>query len=109
MGVTIGIDQLGIDADLPLPSPNASFQHISHAEFAADLLGVDRPASQCEGGIARDYKRPVDSRQVSRQIVGDPIGKILMCSVFTVIGERQYDDRQPRPRALRFASGVRAL
>ena len=42
MGVGLGIDQLGTDADLIARPPDASLEHIAHTEIAADLLGVDR-------------------------------------------------------------------
>src|SRR6516162_6583448 len=38
MRVGLGIDQPGVDTDLVASPPNASFQHIAHAELAADLF-----------------------------------------------------------------------
>ena len=41
MCVGRGIDQLGIDAHLISRPRDASFEHIAHAQLAADLLRVD--------------------------------------------------------------------
>ena len=96
MRIGFGVDQLGSDAD-PVSRPlDASFQHIAHAQLAADLFGVDALALVGECGIARDHEHVGDPRQIGRQILGDPVGKILLPRVVAVIGERQHDDRQAR-------------
>ena len=44
MRVGCGVNQLGVDADLIARAAQAPLQHIAHAELAADLLCLDRPA-----------------------------------------------------------------
>src|SRR5438105_2751986 len=41
MRVALGIDQLGVDADLVARPSDASLQYIAHAKLTADLLRVD--------------------------------------------------------------------
>src|SRR5260370_24120293 len=41
MRVGLGIDQLGVDADLAAGPTDAPVQHIAHTQLAADLLRVD--------------------------------------------------------------------
>ena len=41
MRIGLGIDQLGVDADLIARSPDAAFQHVAHPQLAADLLCVN--------------------------------------------------------------------
>ena len=96
MRVGLGIDQLGVDADLVARPPDAPFQHIAHAQLAADLLRVDRLVLIGERGIARDHEHIRDPRQIGRQILGDPVGEILLIRVVAEIGEGQHDDRQAR-------------
>jgi hypothetical protein len=91
-----GIDQLGIDADLIARPLDATLQHIADAQLAADLLCVGRLVPIGERGAARDHEHIRDPRQVGREIVGNPIGKILLAGIITEIDEGQHDDRQAR-------------
>src|SRR5215469_8252952 len=50
------VDQLGIDADTISGASKAAFEHITHTEFAADLLGVDGLVPISERGVGRDYE-----------------------------------------------------
>ena len=56
MRVGQGIDQLGVDSNPVARPPDASFEHIAHAQFAADLLRVDRLVPVRERGISRDHE-----------------------------------------------------
>jgi hypothetical protein len=93
MRIGLGIDQLGTDADLVARPPNASFEHIAHAQLAADLLGIDRFVPVRERGIARDHEHIRESRQISREIFGDPVREILLLPVVAEVRKRQDDDR----------------
>ena len=81
MRVGFSIDHLGGDADPVSRELDISFDHIAHTELAADLLRVDRLAPIGERGIARDHETAFDPRQIGRQILGDPVGKILLLGV----------------------------
>ena len=96
MRAGLGIDQLGVDADLLGRALDAAFKHIAHAQLAADLLGVDRLALVGERGIARNHEAARDPRQIGRQILGDAVGKILLLGVVAQIVEGQHHDRQAR-------------
>ena len=96
MRIGFGVDQLGSDAD-PVSRPlDASFQHIAHAQLAADLFGVDALALVGECGIARDHEHVGDPRQIGREILGNPVCEILLVGVVAKVGEREHDDRQAR-------------
>ena len=69
MRIGLGIDQLGIDADLVARPPDASFEQVAHAKLAADLLRVDWFVPVSERGIARDYEAIPDPRQIGRQLL----------------------------------------
>jgi hypothetical protein len=96
MRVCLGIDQPGVDPHLAARPLDTAFQHIADAELAADLLCGERLVAIREGGMARDHERVRDPRQIGRQIVGDPVRKVLLVGVAAEIDEGQYDDRQAR-------------
>jgi hypothetical protein len=58
MRVGLGIDQLGVDADLVARSPDVASQHIADAQIATDLLCVNLLALVGERGIARSPTCP---------------------------------------------------
>jgi hypothetical protein len=96
MRVGLGINQLGIDADLVTRPPDASLQYIAHPQLAADLLRIDRFVPIGERGIARDHETMRDPRQIGRQILGDPVCEVLLLPVVAQIDKGQHDDRQTR-------------
>ena len=91
MRVGRGVDQLGTDADLIARSPDAPFEHITHAQLAANLLRVDGLVPIGEGGIARDYETVRDPREIGREVFGDPVREILLLPVVAEVckGRRQ--------------------
>jgi len=93
MPAGLGVDELGSDAQPAARPLDASVEHITDAQLAADLLGVDRFVPIGESAIAGDHERACEPRQVGRQILGDAIRKILLLRIVAEIGERQYDDR----------------
>src|SRR6516164_4972671 len=75
MRVALGIDQLGVDANLLARPLDAAFEHIAHPQLAADLLRVDRFVLVGEGAIARDHETVGDPRQIGRQSSVTPSAK----------------------------------
>ena len=75
---------------------HAAFEHVAHAEFAPDLLRVDRLALVGEGGVAGDDEAVGEMREVGGQVVGDAVGEIVLLLVAAQILERQDDDRETR-------------
>jgi AraC-like DNA-binding protein len=96
MRVGLGIDQLGVDAKLVAGPADAAFQDVAHTQLAADLLCIDSLVPIGERGIARDHEHVREPREIGRQILGHPVGEILLLRIVAEIGERQHDDRQPR-------------
>src|SRR5271170_8305735 len=98
MPVCLGIDQLSVDPELIARPPDAPFKHVSDPQVAVDLLGIGRLCPVGERGIARDHEHVRESREVGRQILGDPVREILLLWIVAQIGERQYHYRQARWR-----------
>ena len=90
MRVGRGVDKLRGDADLVTRPAGAPFQHIAHAQFAANLLRVDRLILIGERSVAGDHKHVRDPREISRQILGDTVGEILLLRIVAEIGKRQH-------------------
>src|ERR1700716_2994593 len=59
-----GIDELGGDAHAVAGPADAALQDETHAEFAADLLHLDRPPLVGERGVTGDHEQRRDLRQV---------------------------------------------
>ena len=57
------VDELAGDAHPVAGLAHAAFEHVAHAELAADLLHVDGAALVGEARIARDHEQPADARQ----------------------------------------------
>jgi hypothetical protein len=93
-----GVDQLGVDTDARAELADAAFQHVMHAQFAADLLRVGSLALERQGGATGDNEHALDARQVGGQVLGQGVGEILLLGVVRQVHERQDDDRQARRR-----------
>ena len=62
MGAARRIDQLTGDAHHPATGfPEASFQHVAHAEFAADPFDVDRLSLVGKVRIAGDHEQGIEA------------------------------------------------
>ena len=57
----LGLDQLRGDPDAVAGFAHAAFEHIAHAQFAPDLLHIDRAALVGEARIAGDDEQRADS------------------------------------------------
>ena len=96
MRAGLGRDELGVDLHFLAEAAHAAFEQIAHAELPPDLLRVDRLALVGEGRAAGDDEAVLQMREVGGQIVGDPVGEIVLLLVAGEILERQHDDRKPR-------------
>jgi len=88
------VDKLGSDAYPVAALADAAFEHVAHAQFAADLLQVDRFALVGEARIAGDHEQPRKARNCGGDILDDAVGEILLLRVAAEILKRQ--DRQRR-------------
>ena len=78
MGTGLRVDELRVDAHPVLVALHRAFEHVTHAEFLADLLGVEVLSLEGEGRVASDDKAVADAREISRQVVGDTISEIIL-------------------------------
>ena len=88
MYIGLGVNQLGVDPHQLARAADAAFQHITHTELAADLPGVDLLVLEGESGIARDDDHIGEPRQIGRQILCDPVRKILLVRIRCRDGQR---------------------
>jgi len=89
-----GVDQLRGDAHATACLAHGAFEHITHAEFAPDLLHIDGAAFVGEARIAGDDEEPFDPRQRSDDLLDHSVGEIFLLRVTAHILKRQYCDRR---------------
>jgi hypothetical protein len=94
MRAGFGVDELRIDPHAVLISLDRPFEHISNAEFLADLLGVDALALVSEGRVAGDDETVLDARKFGGEILGHAVGEIILTRIPGEIGERKHDNRK---------------
>src|SRR6185436_3556457 len=71
MGTGRRLDELASDADAVASLAQAAFEHVPDAEFAADLLHVDRASFIGKAGIAGYHKQPFGPRQPGDDVFDD--------------------------------------
>src|SRR5258708_39915839 len=85
--------QLAGNANAITRFPDASFQHIAHAEFASDLLDIDSLAFVGEARIAADYEQRLEVRQRRDDVLDHAVGEKLLLRIAGHVLERQHGDR----------------
>ena len=88
------VNQLRRDTNALAGLANTAFEHIGHAQCPGNFADVGRLPLIREAGIAGDYEEPSYSRQRGDQILGDPVGKILLVRVAGHVGKRQNCNRR---------------
>src|SRR5204863_6345527 len=88
------IDQLRVHAHMVLIALYGAFQRIAHAKLLADLLDVYVLPLESESRIAGDYETAWNARQVSGQILGDAVSKVILVGIVREVGKRQHHERQ---------------
>ena len=94
MGAGRRIDELAGDAHAVRGLAHAAFEHVAHAELAADLPHVDGAALVGEARIAGDHEQPANARQRGDDVLDHAVGEILLLGVAAHVLERQHGDRR---------------
>ena len=55
-----------------------AFEHVANAKLLADFPGVDIPALEREGGVARDNEGAAKAREVCGQTLSDAVDEIIL-------------------------------
>src|SRR5712671_3467426 len=100
MRATPRVDELRVESSSLTRILRAAFEDVSHAEFAADLAGVERFALIGESGAPRDRPNAGAPREVGGQRFGDAVDEVIILGAATDIDERQDYEREPRRRRL---------
>jgi hypothetical protein len=88
------VDQLCGDAHALACLAHRAFEDVADAEFASDLLHIDRLALVGEAGVAGDDEEPADPRQRGDDLLDHTVDKIFLLGIAAHIGEREYRDRR---------------
>src|SRR6516164_3101164 len=73
-----GVDELPGYAHAIASLAHAAFEHITHAQLAADLLHVDCLALVGECCVARDDEEPSDARETSDDVLNHAVAEIIL-------------------------------
>src|SRR4029077_9589401 len=87
-----GVDQLGGDAYPIVDLAYTALDHVAHPQLATHLGDAYRTALVDEGRVARDHQQAGDLREVGDQVLGQPVGEILLLWVGAEIVQRQNRD-----------------
>ena len=90
-----GVDELGGDPHAIAGLANAALQDVAHAQLAAHLRGLDRPALVREDGVARDHEQPGELGEARDEVFGDPVAEVLLPRVAAHVFEGQHGDGGP--------------
>ena len=90
-----GVDQLGRDAHPIVDLPHTALDHVAHPELATHLRDAHRAALVDEGRVARDDRQAGDPREAGDQVLGQPIGEVLLLRIGAQVVQRQNRDRGP--------------
>jgi len=92
MSASRGVNKLAGDPNAVAASAHATFQDITHAQLASDLLYVNGPSLVRKARIASDDKQPRETGQGGDDLFHDAISKILLCRVVAHALKRQDSD-----------------
>ena len=87
-----GVDELGADPH-PVPRPaHAPLHHVADAQLPAHLLHVHRLALVGEARVPGDHRELAPAREPRDQILGDPVGEVLLLGIAAQVVEGQHGD-----------------
>src|SRR5262249_54341391 len=84
------LNQLRGNAHATASLAHRAFEHIAHAQLAADLLHINGLALVGEARIARDDEEPADAAERGDDLLDHAVSEILLLRVAAHIGERQH-------------------
>src|SRR5665213_4150728 len=94
MAARLGFDELTGDTHATARLAHATFQYVTDAELAGDLLGIDRFALVGERRVAGDDEKTAVARQGRDDVLDDAVNEIILFRVAAEIDERQNRDRR---------------
>jgi hypothetical protein len=88
MGAGRRVDELAGDAHAVAGFPDRAFEHVTHAQFARQLLHIDGPALVGKARIAGDYEEPWQPGDRRRDLLDHAVGEIFLLGVARHVLER---------------------
>ena len=89
------VDQLDGDAHAVVVLAHTAFDDVAHPQLPSHLGDVYRAVLVDEGRVACDHRQAGNAREVGDQILGQPIGEVLLHGICAQVVERQNRDRIP--------------
>src|SRR5262249_5015914 len=88
------VDQLSRDPYSWPELSDAALEHVTHAQFAADILHADCSSLIDKGRVASDDEQPLNPRQSSDDVLDHAVGEIVLFGIPTHVLEWQDRDRR---------------
>ena len=88
MVVGLGVDELGDDTHPISVAPNTSLEHRRDLQAGSDLAQALLPPLERHHRSAGDHLEGADLRQLGDDVLGDPVGKVLVLRVRAQVRER---------------------
>jgi len=104
-----GVDQLRVDPSPATRLLNTAFEDVTHAEFATDVLDVDRPALVGERRVPRDHEQTGELGKAGGQLVRHAIAEVALLRIAAQVVKGQDGDRGLVRQRRRGLLGKRAL
>src|SRR5438093_13679277 len=92
MRLVVHADQLRGDPELVSLLADAALEHRGDVQLAADLGDLLRRALVGHGRRARNNLEASNPRKPRDQLLGDPVGEVLVATIRAQAGEGQYRD-----------------
>ena len=88
-------DQLCGQAHAGADLAHAAFQNIAHPEFAGDFPEAGSAVAEHEARVPGNHLKPAVMRQGRDDVLGDPVGEIVLLGVPADVAERHHRDGGP--------------
>ncbi len=99
-GAGLDVGELHGEAHLPGAVAQAALHDVAHPELPADGARRDRPPLVGPGRAMGDDEGAGRPGEIGGEVLGDLLGEVILLRVAALVGERQDDEGQRRPRGL---------
>src|SRR5947209_19827702 len=87
-----GVNELASDTNTVATAAHAAFQDVAHAQFASNLLDVDRPSLVRKARIASNDEQAGEAGQGGGDLFHNAVSKVLLLDIPAHVLERQDSD-----------------
>ena len=94
MSTGLGVDELRRDAEAVVGALYTALEHVTYTELTSKLADVHRLALEAKAGVAREHTQVACPRQLSQDVFGQALAKIVLFRIAAQIVEGEDRDRR---------------